>query len=248
MVNRKAFQTAIKKIEENKKRKKTPEEKAQETRMYTQRLAEMRAYICKSEEKRQLLLDTINSPSPDDESVTLLEKGVIIYVEFLEAIDLICKDLEKENIQYMYVTGEVSTKGRGEVCDWFKEDARNKVVIISSAGGESLNLNFTNELILYSTPKGYAKFVQVIGRVDRSFGKYEHFNIHFIEVEDTTDTYEQILLSSRKELEMELLTQDVIPVKEVCSFDQTVLKEFRKHYLWKERASKPKIKSKKEGK
>ena len=47
MVNRKAFQTAVKKIEENKKRKKTPEEKAQETRMYTQRLAEMRAYICK---------------------------------------------------------------------------------------------------------------------------------------------------------------------------------------------------------
>lgn len=233
MARRDIFIQATKKVEENKKRKKTPEEKAQETRLYTQRLAEMRAYICKSEEKRQELINVIKSPSPDEPDKTLLEKGVIVYIEFLEAIDIICDDLEKNNIEYMCVTGEVSQKKRGEVCDWFKEDASNKVVIISQAGGESLNLNFTNELILYSTPKGYAKFAQTIGRVDRSFGKYEHFNIHFIEVEDTTDTYEQILLSSRKELEMELLTQDVIPVKEVCSFDQQVLKEFRKHYLWK---------------
>lgn len=240
------FKRAINKIKDI--GKKTPQQKAAETRKHTQRLAEMQKFVDMSETKRKELLKVLNLPASDGIDGTILNKGVIIYAELLDVVDVLKNDLKINGIDVMEVTGKTSQNKRGEVCKWFKEDPHNKVVLISSCGGESLNLNHTNEMILYNVPRGSGKFAQLIGRVDRLFGKFHEFFVHMVIVEDTIDEYKQILLSSKKELELELLTQDTIPLKTIGSFDQMVLKKIRKHLLWKNGKTKtnPKKLTKKE--
>lgn len=225
-----AFKRALGKLDQHKK---TPQEKANETKQHSIRMCEMQDYVDKSLEKRNLLFETINKKSNDSE-LTILQKGVIVYVKLLEVVDIISNDLTSKGIDNRVITSKQSQKKRTEISEWFMKDPSNKVVIISSAGAESLNLNATNEIILYDIPDGSGKFNQTIGRICRMFGLYDEFNIHFIIVEETLDEYKPIALSSKKELEEELLSADVIPLKsEARSFDAQVLKKIKNNMLWK---------------
>ena len=57
-------------------------------------------------------------------------------------------------------------------------------------------------------------------------------------VDETLDVYKPILLSSKKELEEEILHADTISLKGQGSFDGMLLKEIRKELLWKTKKKK----------
>ena len=241
MANKTFFLKACKKVEENKK---SYEEKAQETRQHSARLAEMQKYVDLSEEKRALLLDLILHGKSSDSNESLLDKGVIVYIELLDVIAQVSADLTAHNVEHFVIQGSTKESKRGEIAKEFKGNPNSKVVLISNAAGESLNLNGTNELVLYDVPKGYGKFVQIAGRIARLFSRFEtegrSFYIHYIIAEDTLDVYKPILLSSKKELEEDILHADTIVLKETGSFDAQVLKEIRKELLWKTRKKRKK--------
>ena len=221
------------------KNKKTYEEKAQETKQHSARLAEMQKYVDMSEEKRSLLLDIVLNGKSSDSNETLLEKGVIVYIEFLDVIAQIAKDFEAKGIEVAIIQGSTKEKDRGSIARAFKNNPNSKVVLISNAAGESLNLNGTNELILYDMPKGSGKYNQILGRIARSFSRFEDegrsFYIHYVIVDDTLDVYKPILLSSKKQLEEDILHADTINLKGTGSFDGMLLKKLRKELLWKEK-------------
>lgn len=241
MANRSFFLRGLQKVEESKK---SYEEKAQETKQHSARLVEMQRYVNMSKEKRSLLLDIIKKGRSSDTNETLLEKGVIIYVKLLDVIDQIAKDLEANGIEYYVIQGSTKESERGRLAREFKGNPNSKVIIISNAAGESLNLNGTNELILYDLPDGPGKFNQIIGRIVRSFSKFEaegrSFYLHYVIVDETLDVYKPILLSSKKELEEEILHADTISLKGQGSFDGMLLKEVRKELLWKTKKRKKK--------
>ena len=221
------------------KNKKTYEEKAQETKQHSARLAEMQKYVDMSKEKRSLLMDLVLNGRSSDSDESLLEKGVIIYIEFLDVIAQIAEDFEAEGIDVSVIQGSTKEKDRGSIAREFKENPNSKVVLISNAAGESLNLNGTNEIILYDMPKGSGKYNQILGRVARSFSRFENegrsFYIHYVIVDDTLDVYKPILLSSKKQLEEDILHADTINLKGIGSFDNELLKKVRKDLLWKEK-------------
>ena len=221
------------------KNKKTYEEKAQETKQHSARLAEMQKYVDMSEEKRSLLLDIVLNGKSSDSNETLLEKGVIVYIEFLDVIAQIAKDFEAKGIEVAIIQGSTKEKDRGSIAKAFKNNPNSKIVLISNAAGESLNLNGTNELILYDMPKGSGKYNQILGRIARSFSRFEDegrsFYIHYVIVDDTLDVYKPILLSSKKQLEEDILHADTINLKGTGSFDGMLLKKLRKELLWKEK-------------
>ena len=190
-----------------------------------------------SREKRQLLLNIVKNGKSSDTDESLLEKGVIIYIEYLDVIATIAEDLKREGIECYIIQGSTKEKDRGKISNEFKKNPNSKVVLISQAAGESLNLNGTNEIILYDLPKGPGKFNQTIGRIARCFSKFEEenrsFYIHYVIVDETLDVYKPILLSAKKQLEEEILHSDTINLKEVGSFDAMLLKELRKELLWK---------------
>ena len=221
------------------KNKKTYEEKAQETKQHSARLAEMQRYVDMSEEKRSLLLDLVLNGKSSDSDEKLLDKGVIIYIQFLDVIAQVEQDFKDKGIEVLVIQGSTKDKKRGEIAKEFRGDPKSKVVLISNAAGESLNLQATNEIFLYDIPPGVGKFNQTIGRIARSFSKFEDegrsFYIHYVIVEDTLDVYKPILLSSKKELEEEILHADTINLKGTGSFDNELLKKIREDMLWKEK-------------
>ena len=238
---RRVLLKALKKVEENKK---SYEEKAQETKKCQARLPEMQLYVDLSVEKRVLLMDLILNGKSSDSDESLLNKGVIVYVNLLEVVKQIAKDLEKADIDYYVIEGKTNQKSRGKIASEFKSNPNSKVIIITDAAGESLNMNGTNEIILYDLPKGSGKFNQILGRIARNFSSFERqgrsFYIHYVIVDDTLDEYKPILLSSKKELEEQILKADTIPLKEQGSFDNIVLKKIRQELLWKTRKRKRK--------
>lgn len=236
MANRSFFLRGCKAIDKNKK---SYQEKAEETKQHSARLAEMQRYVDMSEEKRNLLLDLVLNGRSSDSDESLLEKGVLIYIEFLDVIATVAEDFRNKGIEVHIIQGSTKEKDRGLIAKNFKDNPNSKVVLISNAAGESLNLNGTNELILYDLPKGSGKYSQILGRVVRSFSKFEtqgrSFYIHYVIVEDTLDVYKPILLSSKKQLEEDILRADTINLKGQGSFDGMLLKKIRKDMLWKEK-------------
>lgn len=241
MAIRSFFLRANKKIED---RKDLYKERAEETKQHSARLVDMQRYVDLSKEKRTLLMDLIKKGKSSDSSESLLEKGVIVYIEYLDVIAQIAEDLKKENIECYVIQGSTKERDRGLISEDFKKNPESKVILISQAAGESLNLNGSNEIILYDLPKGPGKFNQTIGRIARCFSRFEEegrsFYIHYIIVDETLDVYKPVLLSSKKQLEEDILHADTIDLKEIGSFDAMLLKELRKELLWKTKKSKKK--------
>lgn len=241
MAIRSFFLRALQDVEDNKD---VYKERAAETKAHSARLVEMQRYVDMSEEKRKLLIDIVKNGRSSDTDESLLEKGVIIYIEYLDVIATIAEDLKKEGIECYIIQGSTKEKDRGKIANEFKRNPNSKVVLISQAAGESLNLNGTNEIVLYDLPKGPGKFNQTIGRIARCFSQFEaenrSFYIHYVIVDETLDVYKPILLSAKKQLEEEILHSDTINLKEVGSFDAMLLKELRKELLWKTKKRKKK--------
>lgn len=229
--NRNNFFNALNKsskiVDENKKAKK---DKRSETLEKYKSIAEMQSFIDKSEEKRALLLDVAKNTIDIDTNKKLIEKGVVVYIKLLEVVALVEEDFTKAGINFKTITGAVSAQKRMKIVDWFNEDCTNRVLIISDAGGESINIKKTNLIILYNVPQGYRSFIQIIGRVCR--GNFDNANVHLIQIENSLDCYFSELISSKKELEMELLHCDNIPLKSISSFNSEILKKIKKDKLW----------------
>lgn len=245
MANKAFFLRGCKAIDKNKK---SYDEKARETKAFSARMVDMQRYVDLSEEKRSLLMDLVLNGKSSDTDETLLEKGVLIYIELLDVIEQVAEDFRDKGIDVYVIQGSTKEKDRGAIAKEFKSNPNSKVVIISNAAGESLNLNGTNEIFLYDMPKGSGKYNQILGRIARSFSKFENegrsFYIHYVIVEDTLDVYKPILLSSKKQLEEEILHADTINLKGQGSFDGMLLKEIRKDLLWKEKEKRKKQRSK----
>lgn len=223
------------KIKENKDEK--YKSKAAETRAHSARLVDMQRYVDMHPLKRKMLIDVLNSPASDCD-LKIYQKGALVFTRLLEVADQLKKDIEEAGFTCYMITSAQNQKQRAKVVEEFKADPTNKVIIISEAGGESVSLQKTNEIIMYNVPRGPGKWTQTLGRVARMFSKYEGFNVHFITVEDSIDEYSQILLSAKKELEEEILSADTIPLKGEKSFNQMVLKKVRQGLLWRHGKSK----------
>ena len=222
------------------KNKKSYEEKAKETKQYPARLAEMQRYVDMSEEKRSLLMDILkNGKCPDDENESILHRGAVIYARYLDVLDVLSQDLEQEGIEYFRITGKVSQTKRGKIAKAFREDPHNKVILVSDCASESISLHSTNLLLMYNCQGASGRANQLWGRVSRFGSRYKEYIIMYIICEETIDQYFPILLSSKKELEEEILKSDYIDLKkESGSFDSKILKEIRKNLLWKTKQAK----------
>lgn len=237
MANKSFFLRGCKAVNKNKK---TYQEKAQETKQHSARLAEMQKYVDMSEEKRALLLDIIlNGKCPDDENESILHRGAVIYARYLDVLDVLAEDFRKAGIEYFKITGKISQTKRGEITRAFRKNPHNKVILISDCASESISLHSTNLLFMYNCPGAAGRANQLWGRVSRFGSQYKEYIINYIICSETIDQYFPILLSSKKELEEEILQSDYIDLKkEAGSFDAKVLKEIRKELLWKTKQEK----------
>lgn len=96
-------------------------------------------------------------------------KKVIVYSKFEKMISLIEERLKKEDVKCVRITGkETDPKKRRKSAETFqKADSGVDVILITSAGSESINLQSAEHFVFFDLPWSYGDYLQIIGRMIR---------------------------------------------------------------------------------
>jgi len=93
------------------------------------------------------------------------QRKVIIFTEFVATQSYLVKLLKDRGYSTSILNGSMSIEERNAVLQEFKTET--DILISTDAGGEGLNLQFSNCIINYDLPWNPMKIEQRIGRVDR---------------------------------------------------------------------------------
>jgi SNF2 family DNA or RNA helicase len=93
---------------------------------------------------------------------------VIIYTRFASHIPRLQAILSKEGIKSVSISGSLGDKERKKAQDQFQDlSSKVKVIIITDAGSEAINLQAASAMILFDSPWSWGRYVQLIGRMIR---------------------------------------------------------------------------------
>lgn len=96
----------------------------------------------------------------------------VVYSNYLDTLKDYGKELEQKNIDYGLLTGQATQKQRKEMVDQYNQD-KLRTLLLSSAGGEGLDLKGTRQLQVLEPHWNEEKLDQVIGRAIRR-GSHTH--------------------------------------------------------------------------
>ena len=205
---------------------------SKDAKVHAARFADLQHVVDKSKEKIKLYIKAIKPH---------LKEGLITYCHYHETIDTLSKVFDKLNLDYKVIHGQITTKERKNIKEWFNSNPSNKILLITNAGSQSLNLQSVNNMFFYDMPSGFGQFSQAKGRVERLFSKHVDFHIHFIltdleidgKTDGTIDAYKYELISSYGELTQTVLNADEVPKSQLTSFNKKMLEKFKKSMLWR---------------
>ena len=119
---------------------------------------------------------------------------IVIFTEFVATQEYICEFLLKKKYSVCFLNGSMSMDERNNVLSDFR---LNKSILVSTdAGGEGLNLQFSNVVINYDLPWNPMKIEQRIGRVDR-IGQVRDVFVYNIVLSDTVESRVREVLESK---------------------------------------------------
>lgn len=161
-------------------------------------------------------------------------KPTIIYCEYvsvLERLDYLIKafrrDLQIKDT--LIIKGGVSIANRKKIQDLIAVD---RPLLITSAGGESINLQKANAIIFYDLPYDIAKIMQIIGRITRVDTKFDKQYIDIIEAFGTTDTYKRLCMEKNMKLIESLFGKmNTLPYTTYDN-EQKFMSTLRRSLLW----------------
>lgn len=191
---------------------------------YSTRLIELQHCASRDINKLKILMSVVQS---------VIHEGCIVYCAYLEAVALVQGLLNSMGIENRVISGDVSDSEREEVKAWFKGDASHKALILTAAGGASLNLQVTPHFIFYETPWGSGNILQALGRVCRMFSKYKTFYIHFVCAANTIDVYKYEVTAAYKSMMDSLLNNNYLPKGQLPSFNKHLIARMRQDLCWK---------------
>jgi superfamily II DNA or RNA helicase len=101
-------------------------------------------------------------------SIPIIRRGkTVIYTNWLQyGVDPITSVLQNEGISYRIFSGSVNKKAREKIVKEFNDD-RFSTLIITSAGGEGIDLKGVRSIIVMEPPWNDAGLQQVVGRAIR---------------------------------------------------------------------------------
>ncbi len=112
------------------------------------------------------------------------DRKVIIFTEFVSTQNFLKEYLENSNYKVSILNGSMNIDERNDVLREFKTSSN--ILISTDAGGEGLNLQFSNVVINYDLPWNPMKIEQRIGRADRIGQKQDVLIFNFI-IKDTIE-------------------------------------------------------------
>jgi hypothetical protein len=153
------------------------------------------------------------------------------YVEVLDRLKSLIEVFKKELgvSTVLYIKGGVSMAERKQIQEMISVD---KPCLITSAGGESVNLQKANSIIFYDLPYDISAIMQVIGRITRVDTKFDMQYIEIIEAFGTTDTYKRLCMEKNMKLVESLFGKmNTLPYT-TYNNEQKFMSTLRRSLLW----------------
>ena len=93
---------------------------------------------------------------------------IIVYTRFASHIPRLQTILSKEGVKSVAISGSMNDKERKKSQDQFQDfNSKVKVIIITDAGSEAINLQAASAMILFDSPWSWGRYVQLLGRMIR---------------------------------------------------------------------------------
>ena len=122
------------------------------------------------------------------------QRKVIIFTEFVATQSYLVKLLKVRGYSTSILNGSMSIEERNAVLQEFKTET--DILISTDAGGEGLNLQFSNCIINYDLPWNPMKIEQRIGRVDR-IGQQRDVIVYNFILADTVENRVKAVLEEK---------------------------------------------------
>jgi len=136
----------------------------------------------------------------------LYDRKTIVFSRFKKMINLISEGLHDSDIKFVRVTGDEDTKQREAAKLSFQDKNSDvNVILITSAGAESINLQTADNFVFYDSPWSWGMYVQLIGRMIRIGSEHKTVTAHHLisvkkSGEKTIDDYVIKKLRKKKKL------------------------------------------------
>ena len=130
---------------------------------------------------------------------------IIIFTEFVATQEYLKSILEKRGYTVSILNGQMSIEDRNLALQEFRE--KTNIFISTDAGGEGLNLQFSNIVINYDLPWNPMKIEQRCGRVDR-IGQKRDVEIYNFIIEDTVENRVRQVLEEKLSVILEEMGVD----------------------------------------
>ena len=119
------------------------------------------------------------------DEITSNKRKVLVFSQFTQMLDILAKELNKNNINYSYLSGK--TKKRQDVIKDFNENKKKQVFLISlRAGGVGLNLTSADNVIIFDPWWNPSVENQAIDRAHR-IGQKNSVNVYRLITEGTIE-------------------------------------------------------------
>ncbi len=153
-----------------------------------------------SEEERQRLLIGLNCMRMVSDSTYILDTGtnfgnkagelkeflseltenpgnkIFIFSQWKRMFELIIRELEKMDLPYVYLNGDIPADKRNDMIERFRKEKHLRIFLSTDAGGVGVNLQSANILINVDLPWNPAVLEQRIGRIYR-LGQKKQINV-----------------------------------------------------------------------
>ena len=142
-----------------------------------------------------------------DDLVKENNQKIIVFSEYTNTLHWIMKNLETEYKNILVIDGSVSSQERQEIVKKFNNDDKYKIILMSDAGAEGLNLPSASAVIHYTDSYKPTKMQQRNDRAHRATTKHTVTIYRFI-TDGTIEEHVRDILAKKQAVNNALLGED----------------------------------------
>lgn len=162
------------------------------------------AQLCDSmellgESKTSTKLDTLKDMLSD---MMTNGKKALVFTRFRGMADILLRELDK--FKPLKITGQTSSEDRRRIIKAFQTGDQNKILIMTEAGSEGINLQRASLVFNYDLPWSVGKFNQRVGRAHR-LGQTQPVFVYNLLAQGTVDMYVKRRLYKKQALSEDLI-------------------------------------------
>lgn len=168
------------------------------------------------------------------EKIFSKDYSVVVYCDYKDTVsrlkDVLERHRDRLNLNNVFeISGDVKVKDREAVEDAITE---RDVIIITSAGSESINLQKANCVMFYDIPFSVGTCLQVIGRITRVDTKHAFQYVFVLYVKGTIDEYKYLLFLDNANLIKQLIGSDANMPSNLRELEKKNLEDIKTKLLW----------------